>query len=346
MAHQHLDCDNNIYGRTHNPHNIRLSPGGSSGGEGASIGFKCAAIGIGSDIGGSIRLPAAFCGTYGIRPTTLRTPWNGVGLAGPGQEGSRCTLGPLANSLRDLDLFMKSVVAGKPWEEEADVLPLPWKDVTDAKKDFTVGILWDDGIAHPHPPIIRALKQAVSRLQAAGIKTVDWEPYKHDHGLRILVDMFYADGAKAQMEALASSGEPWLPLTKEAFIHARKMTVAENWEVNLERDAYRDEHLALMKQRGVDFILCPTYVGVAGEPHQCRYFPYTAVWNILDMPGVVFPTGLKVDQELDAIDEEYQPRSKQDEAEYNAYAPEKFVDAPICLQLVSFSRFIRIFAPD
>lgn len=154
--------------------------------------------------------------------------------------------------------------------------------------------------------------------------------------------MFYADGAKAQTDALASSGEPWLPLTKEAFVHARKMTVAENWEVNLERDAYRDEHLALMKQRGVDFILSPAYVGVAGEPHNCRYFPYTAVWNILDMPGVVFPTGLKVDQELDVIDKDYVPRSKQDEAEYAAYAPEKFVDAPICLQLVSLCNSVLL----
>src|SRR5690349_7890640 len=109
MLCQHLDCNNNITGRTHNPHNIRLSPGGSSGGESASIGFRCAAIGIGSDIGGSIRLPAVFCGSYGIRPTTLRTPWNGVGLAGEGQEGIRCTLGPLTNSLRDLDLFMRAV---------------------------------------------------------------------------------------------------------------------------------------------------------------------------------------------------------------------------------------------
>jgi Asp-tRNA(Asn)/Glu-tRNA(Gln) amidotransferase A subunit family amidase len=83
---QHLDCNNNIYGRTLNPHNLNLTPGGSSGGEGASLGFRCAAIGIGSDIGGSIRAPAAFCGVYGLRPSMLRNPWQGVSLAGEGQE--------------------------------------------------------------------------------------------------------------------------------------------------------------------------------------------------------------------------------------------------------------------
>jgi Asp-tRNA(Asn)/Glu-tRNA(Gln) amidotransferase A subunit family amidase len=290
-------------------------------------------MGIASDIGGSIRLPAAFCGSYGIRPTTLRTPWNGVGLAGAGQEGTRCTLGPITNSLRDLDLFMKAVTDGMPWEEETSLVPLPWKKVTPTR-DFTVGVLWDDGIAHPHPPVQRAMKMAVAKMKAARIETVDWQPHKHEHGMRIINDLFYPDGAAAQIAALEASGEPWLPLTKEAFVRARQMTVPETWTVNLEREAYRSEYRLLMKQHNVDFILCPAYVGVAAEPHEARYFAYTAIWNILDMPGVVFPTGLKVDQKLDPVEAGYQPRSLEDEAEYKAYSPDKFVDAPIALQLV------------
>lgn len=330
---KHLDCDNNITGRTRNPHNVRLSPGGSSGGEGASIAFRCAAIGIASDIGGSIRLPAAFCGSYGLRPTTLRTPWNGVGLAGEGQEAIRCTLGPITNSLRDVDLFMKAVLGGKPWEEETSLVPLPWREVSPTR-DFTVGILWDDLIVHPHPPVQRAMKTAVEKLKAAGIKTKDWKPYKHEHGMRIINDLFYPDGAATQISALEASGEPWLPLTKEAFLQARKMTVEETWVVNLKREAYRTEHRQLMKEQGVDFILCPIYVGVAAEPHEARYSAYTAIWNILDMPGVAFPSGLKVDPELDAVESGYHPRGPQDEAEHRSYSPDKFVAAPIALQLV------------
>ncbi|RDL29709.1 Uncharacterized protein BP5553_10689 [Venustampulla echinocandica] len=331
----HLDCDNNITGRTLNPHNIRLSPGGSSGGEAAAVGFRGAAIGIASDIGGSIRLPAAFCGSYGIRPTTLRTPWSGIALAGEGQEAIRCTLGPITNSLRDLDLFMKAVTDGKPWEEETALVPLPWhEEPRPSPGDFTVGVLWDDGIVHPHPPMQRAMRSAVEKLRAAGIRTVDWEPYKHQHGMRIINDLFYPDGAATQIAALEESGEPWLPLTKEAFTLARNMTIPETWAVNLEREAYRTEHRMLMKERGIDVILCPAYVGVAAEPHEARYSAYTAIWNILDMPGVVFPTGLRVDQELDAVEAGYQPRGAQDEAEYKSYSPEKFVDAPIALQLV------------
>jgi hypothetical protein len=157
--------------------------------------------------------------------------------------------------------------------------------------------------------------------------------------MRIINDLFYPDGAAVQINALESTGEPWLPLTKEAFVRARNMTVPETWTVNLEREAYRTEHRLLMKEHGIDFILCPAYVGVAAEPNEARYFSYTAIWNVLDMPGVVFPTGLKVDPQLDVVERGYQPRSPEDEAEYKAYSPEKFVDAPIGLQLVGLPAF-------
>lgn len=133
-------------GTTVNPHNRKLSPGGSSGGEGASLGFRCAALGIGTDIGGSIRAPAAFCGAYGLRPTALRNPYKGVFLPGDGQESIRCVIGPLANSVSDLNLFQKSVIDQEPWEEETALVPLPWKDVPPYQaSQIKVGVIWDDG---------------------------------------------------------------------------------------------------------------------------------------------------------------------------------------------------------
>jgi amidase len=100
---------------TVNPYNRRLFPGGSSGGEGASMGFKCAPLAIGTDIGGSIRAPAAFCGAYGFRPMALRNPYNGFILAGDGQESIRCVVGPLAAHLvDDLDLFQQTVINQEP----------------------------------------------------------------------------------------------------------------------------------------------------------------------------------------------------------------------------------------
>jgi Asp-tRNA(Asn)/Glu-tRNA(Gln) amidotransferase A subunit family amidase len=151
------------------------------------MGFKCAPLGIGTDIGGSIRVPAAFNGAYGFRPTALRNPYDGIILAGEGQESIRCVVGPLASSsLEDLDLFMSAVIDQEPWDIETSLVAMPWKRVQ-GTKDFTVAIMWDDGIVHPHPPITRGLRYAKEKMQATGIKIVDWEPMDHALGWDIVV---------------------------------------------------------------------------------------------------------------------------------------------------------------
>lgn len=148
---KHLCCSNNLTGTTLNPHNRTLTPGGSSGGEGASTSFKCAPLGIGSDIGGSIRVPAAFCGSYGFRPTILRNPCAGVKMADCGQESIRGVVGPLASSsIGDLELFQRAVIDQEPWDVETSLLPLAWRRV-EARRDMTVGIMWDDGFVLLYP---------------------------------------------------------------------------------------------------------------------------------------------------------------------------------------------------
>ncbi|OGE47725.1 hypothetical protein PENARI_c038G07466, partial [Penicillium arizonense] len=330
----HLDCNNNITGMTVNPYNRKLSPGGSSGGEGASMGFKCAPLGIGTDIGGSIRVPAAFNGAYGFRPTALRNPYDGIILAGEGQESIRCVVGPLASSsVEDLDLFMSAVIDQEPWDIETSLVAMPWKRVQ-GTKDFTVAIMWDDGIVHPHPPITRGLRYAKEKMQATGIKIVDWEPMDHALGWDIVSTLYFPDGAACQRKIVADSGEPLHPLTEWAFNYSRPeaLTIHQNWEYNVKREKYRADYHALMKARGVDFILSPTYVGVAPELGTSQYWNYTAIWNILDQPTAVFPTGLFQDPKIDKAESSYLPRNAVDEREFVKYVPEKFEGAPICLQ--------------
>lgn len=332
----HLCCDNNLTGPTRNPYNRTLTPGGSSGGEGASMGFKCAALGVGTDIGGSIRAPAGFCGAYGFRPTALRMPATGIKVPGPGQESIHGTAGPLASqSVEDLNLFQRAVIDQEPWETETSLVPLPWRQVK-ATKNMTVGIMWDDGCVRPHPPVTRALRHAKEKLLAAGLKVVDWEPYRHDHGWEIISSLYFPDAANSQRTVLSQSGEPLLPLTEWAFAYSRAspLSIPENWALNCKRDAYRDTYHALMKSRDVDFILCPVYVGAAAVMGESQYWNYTAIWNILDYPGVVFPSGLIVDPELDPVDGGYRPRSEVDAREWAKYRPERYEGAPIGLQLV------------
>lgn len=300
------------------------------------MGFKCAALGVGTDIGGSIRAPAGFCGAYGFRPTALRMPATGIKVPGPGQESIHGTAGPLASqSVEDLNLFQRAVIDQEPWETETSLVPLPWRQVK-ATKNMTVGIMWDDGCVRPHPPVTRALRHAKEKLLAAGLKVVDWEPYRHDHGWEIISSLYFPDAANSQRTVLSQSGEPLLPLTEWAFAYSRAspLSIPENWALNCKRDAYRDTYHALMKSRDVDFILCPVYVGAAAVMGESQYWNYTAIWNILDYPGVVFPSGLIVDPELDPVDGGYRPRSEVDAREWAKYRPERYEGAPIGLQLV------------
>lgn len=109
------------------------------------MGFKCAPLGIGTDIGGSIRCPAAFCGAYGFRPSTMRMPMAGIQVAALGQETIHGVVGPMASSsLEDCELFSKAVLDQKPWSVERTLVPLPWRTVTPTR-DVTIAIMWDDG---------------------------------------------------------------------------------------------------------------------------------------------------------------------------------------------------------
>ncbi|KAJ5681644.1 uncharacterized protein N7477_001584 [Penicillium maclennaniae] len=346
----HLCCSNNITGTTVNPHNRTLTPGGSSGGEGASMGFKCAPLGIGTDIGGSIRCPAAFCGAYGFRPSTMRMPMAGIQVAALGQETIHGVVGPMAStSLEDCALFSKAVLDQEPWTVERTLVPLPWKTVNPTR-DVTIAIMWDDGgysvfrSSIPIPPITRALRLARNKLTAAGIKVVNWDQYKHAEGWDIISTLYYPDAGSRQREMLRASGEPIRPLTEWALSYARPtaLTHPEAWEYQYKRDVFIDEYHAVMKSRGVDFILSPPYPGVAAVMGESQYWNYTAIWNLVDLPSVVFPSGLTVDRELDVVGEEsaYVPRSEVDEREWRKYTgPERFEGAPVGLQL-SGGRFM------
>lgn len=108
--------------------------------------MRCAALGIGTDLGGSVRLPAAFCGSFGLRTTALRNPWRGVLLAGAGNEGILPVAAPLANSTADLALFQKAVLGQQPWDTERILVPIKWREVEPYRpSDVTVGVIWDDG---------------------------------------------------------------------------------------------------------------------------------------------------------------------------------------------------------
>lgn len=114
-----------------------------------------------------------------------------------------------------------------------------------------------------------------------------------------------------------------LPLTQHALDFSlgtgrTPLSVTDNWDLNAAREAYRREHHALMRARGVDFVLCPAYPGAGVLQGGARYWGYTSIWNILDLPAAVLPSGLACDKAVDVKEEGYVGRSEMDVEEWKA----------------------------
>ncbi|KAH8200883.1 hypothetical protein TruAng_004969 [Truncatella angustata] len=340
----HLETNNNIFGRTINPYNRNLTSGGSSGGEAALIGMRGSLLGIGGDIGGSIRCPAAHCGIYGFKPSTHRLPCAGVdAIHMIGTEAILPTLGPMATDRDSLELFMRTVIGMKPWRLDPSLFVKEWSPHS-FDRPLKIAVQWWDGVVKPHPPMTRALREVADACISAGMEVVDWDCEELDHQLawELTAALYWPDGGEEVLRLLEESGEPILPLTKFIIQEQKsvaKLDMAGLFQLCARREEYRARYASHWNNLGgkngreVDVILCPPSFGAATPHDQSRYWGYTSQWNLLDYPAVVFPVST-VDPEKDKKDDGYKPKNEQDRFCYELYSPEKYLDAPISLQIV------------
>ncbi|NWT09854.1 FAAH1 hydrolase, partial [Vireo altiloquus] len=206
------DCSNPTFGQTLNPFNPQKSPGGSSGGEGALIAGGGSILGIGSDIGGSIRLPSSFCGLCGLKPTAERLRWV-LGL--PFQPSSRsdlakgakywaipCAVGPMARDVDSLALCMKALLCQEMFQLDPSVPPIPFnEEVYSSSTPLRVGYYDTDGY-FPLPPCMRrAVKETRCALQAAGHQLVPFSPPRIPYVMtELFLKTFFADGGRAWLD--------------------------------------------------------------------------------------------------------------------------------------------------
>src|SRR6201996_1541451 len=164
--------------RTVNPLNRNLTSGGSSGGESALIAMHGSPLGVGTDIGGSLRIPAACTGIFTIRPSYGRFPHFDARTGLSGQESIGSVHGPMARRVADLRLFTEKVVNAGPWLKDPKCLPIPWR-TGELKAKPKIAVLWDNRMVTPTPPVKRALKIVVGKLKAKGYEIVDWPSQDH-----------------------------------------------------------------------------------------------------------------------------------------------------------------------
>ena len=181
---------NNVFGRTCNPRNRNLTTGGSSGGESALVTFRGSFIGVGTDIGGSIRHPCSFTGLYGLRPSHGRVSYQRVTNTLLGQEAVRSCAGPMCRSPADIRLFMSSLAQQKPWLYDPQCLPIPWrKEEEGLPQTLCFGFGMGDGTVTPTPPLRRAMDITKQALKKAGHKVIDFIPYESLEAADIIFKM-------------------------------------------------------------------------------------------------------------------------------------------------------------
>ena len=174
-----METNNHVWGETRSPIHTGTSAGGSSGGEAALIAMRGSPLGIGTDIGGSILIPAAWTHLYGLKPSAGRFPTWKTRSGIPGQEFVLATNGPMARDLETLQLYCSSVLSDevKVWSMDSKCLPMPWrKDVLQPSgRKLRLGILGShDGAVTCHPPVERALRMTRQALLDAGHEVVEW----------------------------------------------------------------------------------------------------------------------------------------------------------------------------
>jgi len=275
---------NPIYGRTNNPWDLSRTPGGSSGGSAAALAAGLTALEVGSDIGGSIRVPAAFCGVYGHRPSETLLPRSGQ-FPMPPLPNSTVVMGvqgPLARSAEDLELALSLLAGPEVGEDVAWRVELPAARRS-RLADFRVGILpalpWvpvDDGIS-------AALEALASRLSGLGatVKLAqpdgmeDWR----EHYLLYRSMLAAVTGARLDAETRRQRIEMWRKPDTEftrATVRGLECVAGEYILWNGRRERYRAAWRAFF--RDWDVLLAPALNALA-YPHIERAWP----WDESDM---------------------------------------------------------------
>ncbi|KAH7102333.1 amidase [Auriculariales sp. MPI-PUGE-AT-0066] len=209
-----FESTNPIFGRTSNPWNALHSCGGSSGGEGALLACDGSALGIGADIGGSLRIPSFWCGTYTLKPTASRISNGGVVSSKPGFEAIKVVAGAMGRTLSDVRLLTEIAFARLPRGSTFDPLPpVPFRSelaTIQPGKKLRLGYYLTDGVIHASPPVQRAVRQTVDALQAAGHELVQLDAAEIDMigAMEAFVGLTSSDGYRGMMQPARDGGEP------------------------------------------------------------------------------------------------------------------------------------------
>ena len=307
-----MESNNRVYGRSNNPYDPTRIVGGSSGGEGAIVGSGASPFGLGADIGGSIRMPAFFCGVFGHKPTGGLVPGTGMHPISENQALRYLTTGPITRRATDLMPLLR-VLAG-PDGHDAMVRELELGDPEAVELgELDVWVVEDDGKRSVDIEMIEALERAAEALAARGAKVRRKQIPEFGRAFE-LWSAAMAEAADTPFRNLLGEGEPiavgrellrWALGKSEHTLPALALAGLEDLRpfvptpekrraIVAEVEALRERVDELLRPNGL--LLYPSHTRPAPRHYGPLLRPfgwtYTAIFNILELPVTQVPMGL------------------------------------------------------
>ncbi|EEA26818.1 acetamidase, putative [Talaromyces marneffei ATCC 18224] len=334
------DSYNHVFGQCVSTLNRNLISGGSSGGESSLVSARGSILGIGTDVGGSIRIPANLCGIYGLSPSTGRQPYERSGLR---QDVIRSVAGPMAMSLSTVEKYMEALPAARPWEIDHQVTPIPWQtELCTTTKRLRIGYVIDDGVVKVQPPVARAVEEVIQALREAGHEVFEWDASSHAHAYQLWEKAILSDGGAACRRLCELSGEPLIEGMLVGKPH-NILTTSQTHQLIADKYAYETQYLRRWASASLDALIMPITPWVGYKPQTWvkshQYVGYTSISNLLDYPALAIPV-TKADRTKDdrSLDKEwmtYQPRNKSDEFNHQQYDIDLIHGAPVGVQVIT-----------
>ncbi|KKZ60309.1 hypothetical protein EMCG_04952 [[Emmonsia] crescens] len=357
-----LDSVNNLFGRTLNPLNLKLTPGGSSGGEGVLVAMRGSMIGLGTDIGGSIRIPAMCLGIYGFKPSTGRVPFGGQlggGVPGKTRVGLQPVAGPIARSMADIDALMREIVPRAELYGE-DCIPGQWgasetpRQLSKQRK-FTIGVLPSDGRIQPLPPIAKVLNEVAQALRKVpGVEVVEIPiPDALGDCQRVANELMSLDGAGNMADLLESTSEPLIPWLQSRFKRGTPRTLAQAYASQGRRSGIEKEMMKMWtlssssdsdsqsRVRKVDAIIHPIAPHPIPEHDRYNAVGYTSSWVLLDYAAGAVPVrkfteaDLELGKEMDGKILSNWDKRNRELWNSNTVDRRVYLDSPLSIQVIT-----------
>ena len=285
--------DNLLFGETKNPFDLSRTPGGSSGAAAALIAAKATLFDVGTDTGGSIRLPSHFCGITGIKPTTGRVPCTGNALPSSGLIARLSQPGPMARNVADLQ-YLLNIMSGP---DLVDPYCVPAGDVDRNQVDVSklkLGYFLDNGIKTPMGDITSTLENLLGHMHDANLKLTEIRPSGIEMTQFILSRVFSADGGE-MVESLLEDCRTTEPSRALEGMEAGTLPIIDQREfaqvINL-WDNFRSSMLSVFND--VDVLICPVNGQTAiplDEDEDMANYTYTSAFNLTGWPAAVVRAG-------------------------------------------------------